>query len=126
MKIGTHFNPAISNWIRNILKIVHSEFLRYHIYNLIAGRYVGLVLIVYQLINFRLHDFFLGILPYDITPGLKAFNMMAGNTDIHFRNGEIRIACITVFQRRLNGLYGLVYIQYHPMLYAVTVCPAKS
>src|SRR5258705_10253556 len=76
MKVGSNLYAAITNRVRNILKIIDSKFLRYHINDLIAGRYIGFILIIYQLINFPLCNFIFGALSYYIAAGLQAFNVM--------------------------------------------------
>ena len=57
MKISAHFYTAIPDRIGYVLKIIYSEFLRYHINDLVAGRDIGFILVCYQLINFLLFDF---------------------------------------------------------------------
>ena len=38
MKIGSHFYTAISDGVRNILKIINRKLLRYHINDLVTGQ----------------------------------------------------------------------------------------
>ena len=126
MKVSAHFYAAVPNGIRNILKVIHCKFLWYHINYLVARRYIGFVLIIYKLVYFTLLYFFISILPYNISPGLQAFNVMPCNTNIHFCNRKIWIAGITIFQGSLYCLNSLVNVQHHAVLHTVAVSPAKA
>ena len=126
MKISTHFHAAVSDWVRYILKIINSKFLRYHINDLIACGNVSAILIRYQLINFFLSYFIFILLANYITTGLQAFNVMSCYSYIHFINRKCRVGSITIFQRCFNGFYSLVYIEHHTMLHAIAVSSAKT
>ena len=84
VEVGADLYTAITDRVRDILKIIYRKFLWYHINDLVAGRNIGFVLIIDQLINFLLGDLFFGFLANDITTGLQAFDMMTGNADIYF------------------------------------------
>src|SRR5450759_714635 len=126
VKICTNFYTAVTNWVRNVLKIIYGKFLRYHINDLVSGRYVSFILIIYQLINFCLLNFFIRVLTYNVATGLKTLNVMPCNTNVHFAYRQSRIAGITIFQRRLYGFNSLIDVQHHTVLYTVAVGTAKA
>ncbi len=54
MKIGAHFHTAITDRVRNVLKIINGKFLRDHINDLVACRNICFVLVGDQLIDLTL------------------------------------------------------------------------
>ena len=54
MEVGAHFHPAVPDGIGNVLEIIYRKLLRNYIYNLVAGRDIGLKLVGYQLVYFPL------------------------------------------------------------------------
>src|SRR5258708_3116306 len=126
MKIGSDLYAAVADRVRNILKIIHSEFLRDHVDDLVAGGNIGLVLIGDKLVDLPAGDLVIGILANDVSPGLQALDMMTGNTYVYLGDLQVGIGGIAIIQGHLNGLDRLVYIQHLSMLDTVGISPSKS
>src|SRR5690606_38629280 len=91
MEVGTQFYSVVSDRIGYILEIVNSKFFRDYINNLISGRNIGFILIGNKLIDIFLSDHIFTFMPYNISSCLKAFDMMARNSNIHFFNFQVGI-----------------------------------
>ena len=63
--------PPVPDGIGDVLKIVDGEFLRDHINDLVAGRYIGTVLIGDQAVDLFLADLLFQILAYNISACLQ-------------------------------------------------------
>ena len=83
MKRCTYPYTHVPYRILYILIIIYTEFLWYHFNDLIACRNKCFLLILYQLINFRLLNFNIRVLSYNIPSCLQTLNMMSRNTNIH-------------------------------------------
>jgi len=70
MEIGSHFYAAVSDGVGDILKIVDGKLLRYHVDDLVAGRNISFILVIYQVIDFMLRYFFFIGLANNIAAGL--------------------------------------------------------
>src|SRR5882757_7985313 len=123
VEIGSDFYAAITDGVRDILKIIYGEFLRDHIDDLVAGRDISLILVGNKLVDLSAGNFVIGILPNDVPPGLQALDMMAGNAHVYFRDLQVGIGSIAIIQGHLNGFDRLVYIQDLSMFHSVGVSP---
>src|SRR5688572_12476968 len=125
VEVGSHFHAAITDGIWNVLKIIDSKFLGYHIYDLVAGRDISFILIGYQLVNFTLSDLVLCILANNITSCLQAFDMMSCNTHIHFVDLQVRIRGIAIVQSHPDSFDSFINIKHLPMLHPIGIGAAK-
>ena len=66
MKVGAHFYTAVTYRVCDVLKVINGKLLRYHINDLVAGRNIGFILVVDQLVYFALCNFFICIVLYNI------------------------------------------------------------
>src|SRR5882724_712553 len=126
MKVRAHLYSAITDRVGDILEVIYCKLLWYHIDDLIPGRYISFILIIDQLINFTLSNFFIGLVTNNVATGLKAFDMMTCNTYIHFADLQVRVGGITVFQSHGDGLDGFIDVQYLAMFYAVRTSPPEA
>src|SRR5687767_8078751 len=116
MEISSDFNTSVSDRVGYILKIIYRKFLGNDINDLVTGGYICLILVIDQLIDFFLSNFFIRLLPHNIPTGLQAFYMMAGYANIYLIYFQVGIGCITIFQCGLYCFDGFIDVQHLAML----------
>ena len=72
------------------------KILRDHINDLVTCRNKGFTLVINELFDLVAFDLRICILTNNIATGLQAFDVMSGNTNVHFADLEVGITFIAI------------------------------
>src|SRR5690606_15988125 len=116
VKVRFQPNPRHTDRIGDSRFIIHGEFLRQYINDLLAGRHHQALHILDEAIDIRLADLRIGIVPGKNTAVLETADVLPGDPHVH--DADIHIRFIS---RNLGSLqntrYGFIDICYHPAHY---------
>src|SRR5699024_10816162 len=119
MEISFQTNPGHSDRFCDSLFIVHGIFLRDHMQDLITRRQYQFVHVIDQLVDIILTDLIMSIVPGQDPMMTKAFDMLAGDADMHHLDLSVDLMFYNL-NGFTDGIHRLFNVGYHSTAHPVT------